>query len=371
MHAPVSWTRALTAALCVGICLASPATVAIPSGPSVTIADGALTPPVVSVIAGGNVLWTNAGTRPHEIVAQNNAFPTFSVTPGGTHGVSFQQPGRYPYVLDGAIKGTVFVVRPGGGGVEGTSEKSSASSPSSCVTIYRYDVRVVAHRESTATGGAGGALKTMSDWKASAVVRLYVDRCSLPFQITARSSATSANRGSPLYLTDGQFDKTVDWDDARTENHDPPCHFAWASSGPSRMAVTVRFGGLSKTVQNTFDLLDGEDLVDQAPNMADFTRRSDAWRAACVHNRPGYTSYNTTIPNSDLPEIPGLVSFVISDHFFHLVFKMPPNSPAEASMVDSLVAGKGFNYDTGMKFVQESAGTSRVRGTVSFSRLQD
>src|ERR1700674_135251 len=89
---------------------------ATPPGPSVTIGDGALTPPVVTAPAGGSVLWTNRGTGQHEIVAIGGAFPSFSLAPEGTRSVPFMQPGRYPYLLDGAVIGTVFVIGSGGGG---------------------------------------------------------------------------------------------------------------------------------------------------------------------------------------------------------------------------------------------------------------
>jgi hypothetical protein len=50
-----------------------------PAGPSVTVGDGALTPPVVVVADGGSVVWTNRGTRRPEIVAAKSAFPAFSL----------------------------------------------------------------------------------------------------------------------------------------------------------------------------------------------------------------------------------------------------------------------------------------------------
>jgi hypothetical protein len=97
------------------------------SGP-VTIADGALTPPVGVVPAGGSVLWINRGTRQHAIVAVGGAFPPVSLAPGGARSVPFLKPGRYPYLLDGAVKGTVFVVGSGGGGGEGTGGGGQSSA---------------------------------------------------------------------------------------------------------------------------------------------------------------------------------------------------------------------------------------------------
>jgi len=79
------------------------------SGPSVTIADGALTPPVVVVPAGGSVLWTNRGTRQH--TSSPPAVRSLLQLGAERHAKRpFMKPGKYPYLLDGAVKGTVFVV---------------------------------------------------------------------------------------------------------------------------------------------------------------------------------------------------------------------------------------------------------------------
>jgi hypothetical protein len=51
---------------------------------------------------------------------------------------------------------------------------------------------------------------------------------------------------------------------------------------------------------------------------------------------------------------------------------MPPNSQVDTPILDSLAAGKGFNYDTGMQLYQDKAGnSSRVRAAVSFSHLDN
>lgn len=354
---------------------------AAPSGPAVTIADGALTPTVVTVPAGGSVLWTNAGTRQHEIAAQNNAFPAFSLAPAGTHSVTFQQPGRYPYVLDGTVKGTVFVIRPGGGAGAGQPSAaaappaSSATPPAGCVTVYRYDVRVGAHREQTQPGGIAGELKTLSDWKASWVAPVYVDRCAgVKMLITARSAETSKARGWPIYVRDGQFSRTFDYASTVEPQYEfkVPCHFTYASNSPAVMSVTALFSSTGKT---TFDFLAGQDLRDSVDRKAEFERQVDAGDAACHPKHPQWSiiTFNyTVIPNDGLPGIPASRNSTIGDGQFHLTFDMPPDSPVETSILDALVAGKGFNYDTGMLLVAGKAGKSeRVRALISFSRLND
>ena len=349
------------------------------SGPSVTIADGALTPPSVVVPAGGSVLWTNRGTRQHEIVAIGRAFPSFSLAPEGTRSVPFMQPGKYPYLLDGAVEGTVFVVGSGGGGGTGGTGGGgqSPASRKDCVTIYRYDVRVAVHRELMPADNAAG---TVSDWKASWVAPLYLDRCAgMKLQITARSAEMSGNRGTPIYLRDGQFDRTFDWNDTANIGV-PPCHLTYASHLPARMNVTVQFGGLSANPEGIyFEFLAGTDGPESASSKGDHALALDAWRAACNPRRsvPNTSTY-TYIPKDGIPGIIGDKIGTIGDSQLQFNFTMPPNSPVEASIIDSLLAGKGFNYDTGMQLFQagilqsnNSKSSSRVRATVSFSRLEN
>jgi hypothetical protein len=354
---------------------------ATPPGPSVTIGDDALTPPVVAGPAGGSVLWTNRGTRQHEIVAIGGAFPSFSLAPEGTRSVPFMQPGRYPYLLDGAVKGTVLVVASGGGGAEGTGGGGqSPASRKDCVTIYRYDVRVAVHRERMPADPTDSTqvVGTVSDWKASWVAPLYVDRCTgMPLQITARSAEMSGNRGSPIYLRDGQFDRTFDWNDTTGIGPVPPCHFTYASHLPAQMYVTAQFG-FSSAEEIIFNFFAGQDVPESAASKADRERALDAERAACDPKRLGISFYYTYIPKNGIPGIIGDNIGIIGDAALSLNFTMPPNSPVEASILDSLVAGKGFNYDTGMQLVQggdfqsnSGRSPSRVRATVSFSRLEN
>jgi len=371
---------------------------ATPSGPSVTIVDGALTPPVVAVPAGGSVVWTNQGTRQHEVTAAGDAFPHFSLAPEGTRSVAFMKPGQYPYLLDGAVKGMVVVVVAGGGGGgpggPGDGGQSSASPPG-CLTIYRYDVRVAVHREATnslppAFAGAGTTQK-VTDWKASFVAPIYLDRCAgIKLQITARPAGMSGNRSSPLELHGGQFDSTFDWNDA-TELHGytkklnandttklyvvPPCHYTYASHVPAVMYVTVSFGYLTANPENSqFDFLAGQDLSDQAASKAEFEREADAKYAACDDKRHEAGSGYTTIGNAGMP-LDGFNGMIIGDSQLHLTFAIPPNSPVDTPILDALAAGKGFNYDTGLQLYQHRAGdwglSERVRATVSFSRLEN
>lgn len=343
------------------------------SGPSVTIADGALTPPVVVVPAGGSVLWTNRGTRQHDIVAAGGAFPSFSLAPKGTRSVPFMKPGKYPYLLDGAVKGTVFVVGSGGGGGSGTGGQSGAGGPSSTchtmgdatLTIYRYDVRVAVHRESTPSDSR--AQKTVSDWKASWVAPMSVIRCGgiVEININAVHDKLRGGFGVTGVLPGGQFDETLDL-------NEPVCHYTYAATHlPAVMHLAVESDNPG---QSNFDFLAGMDFGDdKAASEANFERENDVRFAACGPQSVGRTSTYTRIGDDDTSmPLNGFNGMLIADDQLHLTFAMPPNSPVDASILDSLAAGKGFNYDTGMQLYQDKYGNStHVRATVSFSRLEN
>ncbi len=243
--------------------------------------------------------------------------------------------------------------------------------------MYRYDVRVAVHREATMPSGQGrsgpvyeGTIKTVSDWKASWVAPVYLDRCAgMKLKVTAQPA--------------GQFDRKFDWNDTTkqtgytdkvnandtTKLYDvPPCHYTYASHVPARLSVTAQFGDLSANPEHkSFDFLGGQDFSDQTASKADFEHAAEARRAACDLKREGIAFRYTSIGGTTMP-LNGFNGMLIGDNQLHLTFEMPPNSPVDAPILDGLVAGKGFNYDTGEQLYQDGSGTSsRVRATVSFS----
>ena len=319
------------------------------SDPSVTIADSGLTPPEVTVAAGGSIAWINRGTRQHEITAAGAAFPRFSLAPEGTRSVPFMKPGKYPYLLDGTVKGTVIVVGPGGGGGSGASGQSSACRPS----IYRYDVRVAVHREAEMGGAANQ--KTTIDWKANWVAPMSVIRCL--GDVTVDIPAARSDR-----LHGGQFEATVDLSEVE-------CHYTYVTTKLSAM-MYLRVGKLG-IGQTSFDFLAGQDFADQATSRADFDREDEVRYATCGPHKFRRSRNYTNVGNAGVP-LDGLNGMIIGDDQLHLTFAMPPNSPVDTQILDALAAGKGFNYDTGMQTFRDKGGTSsRVRATVSFSRLEN
>jgi plastocyanin len=357
--------RFLAALVALGLITTLPAPVfaAQPCCAIVAIADSGLTPPEVTVTAGGSVAWTNRGKGQHEITATGDAFPRFSLAPGGTRSVPFMQPGQYPYLLDGAAKGKVIVVAGlGGAGRTGDSGQSSASPPGCILTIYRYDVRVAVHREAANAGTAGQ--KTAIDWKASWVAPMSVVRCfgDVTINIPAVNDVMHAGTGRSDRLNGGQFEATVDL-------NEPDCHYTYVTTKLSAF-MWFRVGNLA-IGQTHLDILAGQDFEDKATSSADFNREDEVRVAACGPHKNWRSRRYTTIGSAGMPLNP-FNGMIIGDDQLHLTFAVPPNSPVDTPILDALAAGKGLNYDTGMQMYEDKGGTSsRVRAIVSFSRLEN
>ena len=145
----------------------------------------------------------------------------------------------------------------------------------------------------------------------------------------------------------------------------PPCHYTYASHVPARLSVTAQFGDLSANPEHkSFDFLAGQDFSDQTASKADFEHAAEARRAACDLKREGIAFRYTSIGGTTMP-LNGFNGMLIGDNQLHLTFEMPPNSPVDAPILDGLVAGKGFNYDTGEQLYQDAA--SNNFGPVSYS----
>jgi hypothetical protein len=78
---------------------------------SVTVTDSAVVPRTVTILAsGGNVVWTNRGSKRHKIISAHRAFTDFELAPAEAQRVAFLSAGVYPYTVDGVTNGTVIVL---------------------------------------------------------------------------------------------------------------------------------------------------------------------------------------------------------------------------------------------------------------------
>src|SRR5829696_5383987 len=63
----------------------------------VSVVDFAFEPGTVSVPVGATVTWTNTGTRPHTVTADDGSFDSGRLDPGEQFSQTFDQPGTFSY----------------------------------------------------------------------------------------------------------------------------------------------------------------------------------------------------------------------------------------------------------------------------------
>jgi LPXTG-motif cell wall-anchored protein len=145
----------------------------------VSIVDFSFVPATLTVDAGDTVVWTNNGTGPHTVTADDGSFNSGSIDPSHTFSHTFSSAATVPYYC-------MFHGAPGGVGMAGritvraggttttpqtTATPSPMSSPPSSATAAspptspprspaRAEPTTVASAATAASSGAGGAIPT-------------------------------------------------------------------------------------------------------------------------------------------------------------------------------------------------------------------
>src|SRR5687767_7478951 len=63
----------------------------------VQVVDFAFEPATITVPAGASVTWTNSGSRPHTVTADDGSFDSGRLDPGEQFSQTFDQPGTFTY----------------------------------------------------------------------------------------------------------------------------------------------------------------------------------------------------------------------------------------------------------------------------------
>jgi plastocyanin len=365
--------------VCAGNALAGAAQTT--SAGSVTITDSAISPTMVTILAGGSVLWTNRGTLLHKIVSSSDRFGAFQLTTAQSHRVPFPLPGAYTYTVDAVIKGVVIVIAGGGSGAAAppptTSTTSTGENYCGHPTIYHYDIRVDVHRyEETSWVDRTGTRLSVSDWKASwPNAPLSVVRCggSLTMVIPAGMVGPDSEHG----LTTGQFIRKFDWNDTTSVSNvipgDPPCHFTITNTVPAMTSLLTEWYVGSGGGNFTF-------YAQAVHNDPDPTREEMHALLSQCDGRPGHRELlggwsegESTMGNSaPLKPVEG-VDYAITDR--NLVLTLPDVKYKQIPFpLADLAAGKRFIFDTGIEKarIANAYGSDAIndRAVVTFSPVQ-
>jgi plastocyanin len=216
---------------------------------TVTVTDSAITPSAVTILAGGSVLWTNRGSRPHKIVSSRGAFKAFELAPAHLHRVPFLRPGVYPYTVDAVTKGVVVVIT---GSAYVPPAAASSTGPENCghPKIYHYDIELVVHRDETGTitppsENAGPGVNKVFDWHAKwSHAPMSVELCRGKVRILL-PPGTSTSYGANEGLAADESTFKIAWDDKSKLDVGtsaapmlvPLCHFTEVSGSPAKLAL--------------------------------------------------------------------------------------------------------------------------------------
>src|SRR5829696_6991426 len=80
----------------------------------ISVVDFAFEPGTVSVPAGATVTWTNTGSRPHTVTADDGSFDSGRLDPGEQFSHTFDQPGNFTYHcgFHPEMQGSIVVAEP-------------------------------------------------------------------------------------------------------------------------------------------------------------------------------------------------------------------------------------------------------------------
>src|SRR5215218_3567246 len=80
----------------------------------VSVVDFAFEPGTLSVPAGATVTWTNTGSRPHTVTADDGSFDSGRLDPGEQFSQTFDQPGTFAYHcgFHPEMQGSIVVTEP-------------------------------------------------------------------------------------------------------------------------------------------------------------------------------------------------------------------------------------------------------------------
>lgn len=168
---------------------AAPALSGVPASRTVTVRDGSLAPATLRLATGALMEFVNAGRRPHTIRAERNVWAPIVLRPGARAGLRLHAPGRYPYTVDGRLKGELIVgtpiagFRPPPGSVQTTVEHAYA---------VRIDARI--HHTITVDGKVEDADLRWTMRMPRLVLRIDAVGAQLSFGNRVRGPGTFSGR---------------------------------------------------------------------------------------------------------------------------------------------------------------------------------
>jgi plastocyanin len=171
-HSPSRWpitilTMALAVFLAAGAFLSwfGPIDARQDTAFDVSVVDFAFEPGTVSVPVGATVTWTNTGSRPHTVTADDGSFDSGRLDPGEQFSQTFDQPGTFSYHcgFHPEMQGSIVVAEP---------QEQAAASDEATPTAGEP-----ASTESAAVSDATGPMRNLEPVEPSRLAHIHAGTC--------------------------------------------------------------------------------------------------------------------------------------------------------------------------------------------------
>src|SRR5215212_5942076 len=130
----------------------------------VSVVDFAFEPGTISVPVGATVTWTNTGSRPHTVTADDGSFDSGRLDPGEQFSQTFDQPGTYTYHcgFHPEMQGTIVVA-------DSQAAESNEATPVG---------NEPASAEQEAASGAAGPVGNLEPVEPSRLAHIHAGTCA-------------------------------------------------------------------------------------------------------------------------------------------------------------------------------------------------
>src|SRR5215204_3550927 len=183
MHSPSRWpvtilTMALAVFLAAGAFLSRVGPVDAHQGAAfdVSVVDFAFEPGTVSVPVGATVTWTNTGTRPHTVTADDGSFDSGRLDPGEQFSQTFDQPGTFTYHcgFHPEMQGSIVVIEQQAAESAATPEPQQAAESNEATPVGNEP----ASAEQEAASGAAGPVGNLEPVEPSRLAHIHAGTCA-------------------------------------------------------------------------------------------------------------------------------------------------------------------------------------------------
>jgi plastocyanin len=142
---------------------------------AVQVVDFAFEPGTLTVPAGTTVTWTNAGSRPHTVTADDGSFDSGRLDPGEQFSQTFEQPGTITYHcgFHPEMQGTIVVTEEQAPESESTPEPQPVNEGNEATPAADE----AASSEPAAASGAAGPVRNLEPVEPSRLAHIHAGTC--------------------------------------------------------------------------------------------------------------------------------------------------------------------------------------------------